>query len=201
MPASFLLLTNSPPHIIILHTLHTFQTPHIPFATHLYQDPFTVNGASPSSTTQTSARRCTETTGDCGGCGGGGGRSAHGPPRGKYRTARHSVAHRAAGEPGADGAASGRGTEAGTEVGGELDPTLRGNAGAVVVAVLHKQDDLGMSQEQESVRKVVSIESSTAVLPAPHWGIFITRPTGGDYFEPPSDLRNYWTDSKNSSGI
>ena len=97
MPASFLLLTNSPPHIIILHTLHTFQTPHIPFATHLYQDPFTVNGASPSSTTQTSARRCTETTGDCGGGGGGGGRSAHGPPRGKYRTARHSAAHRAAG--------------------------------------------------------------------------------------------------------
>ena len=29
---------------------------------------------------------------------------------------------------------------------------------------------------------------------APHWG-------GGGYFEPPSDLRNYWTDSKNSSGI
>ena len=28
---------------------------------------------------------------------------------------------------------------------------------------------------------------------APHWG--------GGYFEPPSDLRNYWTDSKNSSGI
>ena len=24
---------------------------------------------------------------------------------------------------------------------------------------------------------------------APHWG-------GGGYFEPPSDLRNYWTDSK-----
>ena len=39
--------------------------------------------------------------------------------------------------------------------------------------------------------------------PAPHWGIFITRPTGGGgYFEPPpSDLRNFWTDSKNSSGI
>ena len=36
-------------------------------------------------------------------------------------------------------------------------------------------------------------------------GVFcITRPTGGGYFEPPpqhSDLRNYWTDSKNSSGI
>ena len=32
-------------------------------------------------------------------------------------------------------------------------------------------------------------------------GIFITRPTGGGYFEPPSDLRNYWADSKNSSGI
>ena len=29
---------------------------------------------------------------------------------------------------------------------------------------------------------------------APHWG-------GGGYFEPPSDLRNYRTDSKNSSGI
>ena len=29
---------------------------------------------------------------------------------------------------------------------------------------------------------------------APHWG-------GGSYFEPPSDLRNYRTDSKNSSGI
>ena len=29
---------------------------------------------------------------------------------------------------------------------------------------------------------------------APHWG-------GGGNFEPPSDLRNYWTDSKNSSGI
>ena len=29
---------------------------------------------------------------------------------------------------------------------------------------------------------------------APHWG-------GGGYFEPPSDLRNYCTDSKNSSGI
>ena len=28
---------------------------------------------------------------------------------------------------------------------------------------------------------------------APHWG--------GGYFEPPSDLRNYRTDSKNSSGI
>ena len=28
---------------------------------------------------------------------------------------------------------------------------------------------------------------------APHWG--------GGYFEPPSDLRNYWTDCKNSSGI
>ena len=28
---------------------------------------------------------------------------------------------------------------------------------------------------------------------APHWK--------GGYFEPPSDLRNYWTDSKNSSGI
>ena len=38
--------------------------------------------------------------------------------------------------------------------------------------------------------------------PAPHWGIFITRPTGGGgYFEPPSDLRNYWADSKNSNGI
>ena len=29
---------------------------------------------------------------------------------------------------------------------------------------------------------------------APHWG-------GGDYFELPPDLRNYRTDSKNSSGI
>ena len=29
---------------------------------------------------------------------------------------------------------------------------------------------------------------------APHWG-------GGGYFEPPSDLRNNWTDSKNSNGI
>ena len=29
---------------------------------------------------------------------------------------------------------------------------------------------------------------------APHWG-------GGGYFEPPSDLRNFCTDSKNSSGI
>ena len=28
---------------------------------------------------------------------------------------------------------------------------------------------------------------------APHWG--------GGYFEPPSDLRNYWADSKNSNGI
>ena len=29
---------------------------------------------------------------------------------------------------------------------------------------------------------------------APHWG-------GGAISSPPSDLRNYWTDSKNSSGI
>ena len=29
---------------------------------------------------------------------------------------------------------------------------------------------------------------------APHWGGAISSP-------PPSDLRNYWTDSKNSSGI
>ena len=29
---------------------------------------------------------------------------------------------------------------------------------------------------------------------APHWG-------GGAISSPPSDLRNYWADSKNSSGI
>ena len=40
------------------------------------------------------------------------------------------------------------------------------------------------------------------INPRPHWGIFITRPTGGGgYLEPPSDLRNYWSDCKNSNGI
>ena len=32
-------------------------------------------------------------------------------------------------------------------------------------------------------------------------GYFYNAPHWGGYFEPPSDLRNYWTDSKNSSGI
>ena len=48
-----------------------------------------------------------------------------------------------------------------------------------------------------------SIILSSAINPRPTGVFFITRPTvgGGGYFEPPSDLRNYWTDSKNSSGI
>ena len=33
------------------------------------------------------------------------------------------------------------------------------------------------------------------------WDIFITRPTGEGAISSPTDLRNYWTDSKNSSGI
>ena len=39
--------------------------------------------------------------------------------------------------------------------------------------------------------------------PRPTGVFFITRPTGGGglFRAPPSDLRNYWTDSKNSSGI
>ena len=32
-------------------------------------------------------------------------------------------------------------------------------------------------------------------------GYFYNAPHWGGYFKPPSDLRNYWTDSKNSNGI
>ena len=68
---------------------------------------------------------------------------------------------------------------------------------------------LPVSQIQESEqlkRKCLSLSNHLRKrqhdTPAPHWGTFITRPTGGGgYFEPPSDLWNYWADSKNSSGI
>ena len=40
------------------------------------------------------------------------------------------------------------------------------------------------------------------INPRPAGVFFITRATGGGgYFEPPSDLWNYWTDSKNLSSI
>ena len=45
------------------------------------------------------------------------------------------------------------------------------------------------------ITQVTSLtQVTTGSYNAPHWG--------GGYFEPPPfDLRNYWTDSKNSSGI
>ena len=48
--------------------------------------------------------------------------------------------------------------------------------------------------------RVSSVAHTILLNPAPHWGIFITRPTGGGGGAI-SDLRNYWADSKNSSGI
>ena len=50
-------------------------------------------------------------------------------------------------------------------------------------------------------KDVKSLNSGTGQIPM-HWLNRVPlEEWGGGYFEPPSDLRNYWTDSKKSSGI
>ena len=59
---------------------------------------------------------------------------------------------------------------------------------------LHKKPNLN------SVPTYLSISLDLLLTRAP-LGYFYNAPHWGGYFEPPSDLRNYSTDSKNSSGI
>ena len=60
----------------------------------------------------------------------------------------------------------------------------------------------GCKMHVQSMCDTVPVERKLTITRAP-LGYFYNAPHwGGGYFEPPpSDLRNYWTDSKNSSGI